>query len=392
MTVPENSMMDTIHHLSEVIGIRPPLSQEEYEATQYIKDYLVQLGIEDIMEQSFFSSQRLVERLFPISLIASIGMTLGTSQRRWKQFIGGLLALFAGYEAKRVQKGQATIAETTILPQRRAENIIVRISPSKHTHHRVALITHVDTDQQRLSAHPKFRAFMPDSASLLSKMSLWGMSLFDKKTPRWMRKLMLAGSIAPSVSILADEIGTPLHGANDNASGIALLLCLAETLIHRPLAHTEVMLAFTACDTLYGRGTAELAAQYGVEWQDAAWIVVDQVGSGELCWISDNRQPPSESVAETLQHIAHQHPEWGIMGRPLSVPNPAEPLLARHLNAVAVMGYERMNSYPEKWRQSKDHFENVDLEAIEKTRQFLSVTLQTIDTKAQEGKEEVVEI
>jgi hypothetical protein len=252
------------------------------------------------------------------------------------------------------------------------------------------LIAHVDTDRQRPSAHPKVRELMPDPASTLSKLTLWGTSLFDKKTPRWLRKLMFAGMITQSALIIADEMGVPLHGANDNASGIALLLCIAETLMHHPLAHTEVILAFTACDTLPGRGTAELAAQYGNEWYEAQWIMVDHIGSGELCWVTDDRQSHPESITEIMQQIAHNKPEWGIMGRPISVPSPTEPLLARHLNAVTVMGYERMSSYPQNWRQTSDDIDDIDLATMEKARQFLSATLIAIDEKARQGMEEAV--
>ena len=390
MTVQENPMMDTIHHLSETIGVRPPLSQQEYEVSQYIKGYLLGLGIDAIEEQSFYSSRRLVDRLLPISIIASMGMAFGISQRRWKQYLGGLLALFAGFESKRAKQGQATIAETTILPQRRAQNTIAYIPPRAQCHKRVILIAHVDTDRQRLSAHPKFRELIPDPANTLSKLALWGTGLFDKKTPRWLRKLMFAGTLAQSALIIADEMSVPLHGAYDNASGIALLLCIAETLMHHPLEHTEVVLAFTACDTLHGRGTAELVAQYGDEWQAAQWIVVDHIGSGELCWVTDDRQPHTESITDIMRQIAHSRPEWGIMGRPISVPCLTEPLLSHHLNAVAVMGYERMSSYPERWRQAEDNFNGIDLAAFEKTRQFLSATLTAIDKKARLGMKEAV--
>ncbi len=389
MTIPENVMMATINHLSQNIGIRPPLSQEEYEAMQYIRDYLSNLGI-NTEEQPFYSSHRLIQRLLPAGLLANLGMALGTSQNRWKRNLGGLISLFAGFEAKRAQQGKPTIAEMTVIPQRRALNLIARILPNGQIQNRVILIAHVDTDKQRLSGHPKIRELIPDLANTLSKISLWGTGLFDKKTPQWLRKLMFGGTLAQSALIAANEIGNPLNGSNDNASGIAVLLCLAETLVHQPLHNTEVILAFTSCDTLYGRGTAELVAQYTNDWHASRWIVVDNVGSGELCWMTDNKLDHSISISNMMQQIAHTKPEWGIMGRSLSVPNPAEPLLARHLNAATVMGYERMSAFPENWRQTTDNIENISLTTLEKTRQFLSATLISIDEQVTQDIEEAL--
>lgn len=389
MTIPENAMMATISHLSQNIGIRPPLSQEEYEAMQYIKDYLSDLGI-NTEEQPFYSSHRLIQRLLPAGLLANLGMALGTSQNRWKRNLGGLISMFAGLEAKRAKQGNPTIAEMTVIPQRRAQNLIARILPSGQIQNRIILIAHVDTDKQRLSAHSKIRELIPDPASTLSKIAFWGTGLFDKKTPRWLRKLMFGGTLAQSALIAANEMGTPLNGSNNNASGIAILLCLAQTLVHQPLHNTEVVLAFTSCDTLYGRGTAELVVQYATDWHYSQWIVVDHVGSGELCWITDNKLDHSNSISKIMQQIAHTKPEWGIMGRSLSVLNPAEPLLARHLNAVAVMGYERMSAFPENWQQASDNMENISLTTLEKTRQFLSATLISIDEQMTQGIKEAL--
>ena len=361
--------------IAELSGARPPLSQEEYEAAQFVKSRLESLGLTDIAEQPFYSSGRLIERIAPVSLLAMAGLWLGLGESRWRRWLGAGLASLAGWSAYQAQQGETTWWEL-FWPQRRSTNIIGCVSPTESVKERVVLIAHLDTDLARLSANPKLRDILPPPTTMLQKLAFGGVSLATENQWRWARKLMLAGVVAHLSLMLADESGAFLDGVNDNAASAGLLLCLAETLVQNPLKQTEIIFAFTGCDTINGRGTAELVEAYGQEWQGAHWIVLDSIGSGELCWELPYREMEIEAV---VSDVAAQHPSWGIIGRHLNSPSPVAPLRSEGCNAISVMGYERSSNFPDYWRQESDTIENLDPDTLTKAWQFLSEILEAVD-------------
>ena len=362
--------------IAELSGARPPLSQEEYEAAQFVKSRLESLGLTDIDEQFFYSSGRLIERIAPVSLLAMAGLWLGLGESRWRRWLGAGLASLAGWSAYQAQHGETTWWEL-FWPQRRSTNVIGRISPTDSIQKRVVLIAHLDTDLARLSANPKLRDILPPPTAMLQKLAVGGVGLATENQWRWARKLMLAGVIAHFSLMLADESGAYLDGVNDNAASAGLLLYLAETLVQNPLKQTEVICAFTGCDTINGRGTAELVEEYGSEWQDADWIVLDSIGSGELCWELPYR---AMVIGDVVSKIAFQNPAWGIIGRNLNTLSPIAPLRSEGLNAIAVMGYERSSNFPDHWRQESDTIENLDPDTLTKVWQFISEILEAVDS------------
>lgn len=372
-----DQMMTDIEWLSNSIGFRPALSHEEAEAVTWIKNRLQSLGLK-VQEQPFYSYGRLIERLGPAGLLAGIGTWLGLGKSRWRQLLGAALTAAAAWSVQQIQTGQPSFWDTW-LPQTRAHNLVVRIAPRRPLQKRVVFIAHLDTDLQRLSAHVKVREWLPAPAQLLQRLATLGATFTSEGSWHWLRKLLLGGILAETALLAVDEMGSYSAGANDNASGVALLLHLAETLAQNPLENTEIVIAFTSCDTLNGRGLAELVAQWGEEWKNAEWISVDCVGAGELCWINEM---PDSNMAQLFTRIARSNPAWGIMGRPLSVPNPVVPLTAHQLQAIALVGYERSVSYPVHWQHAGDTADQIEPASLNKAWKFLQATLEAIDQPA----------
>jgi hypothetical protein len=382
MSVPIDHIVVDIHEICTTLGPRPALSQEEANTAQWVKSRLHGLGIE-VIEQPFYSSGRLIERLGPVGLLTGIGLLAGLGQRRWRHILGMVITAAAAWGARQAQSGQMAFWET-IQPQRRAFNIIGRIPPQGPLQNRVVLIAHLDTDLERLSSYAHWRDMLPSPAWGLQRLAPFGAALTFEARWRWLRKLLVGAALAQTALLIADEMGAYVPGANDNASGVALLLALTETLRQSPLQGTEVVIVFTSCDTLQGRGSAELAAQFGDQWHEANWIVVDSIGAGELCWIPGI---PDTGIVQTMQRVAAAYPAWGIMARLLTVPDPTTPFTTCQLQAAAIMGYERTASVPVNWRQATDTVEHIAPDTLRKARQFLQAVLKEIDCA---GKVEMI--
>ena len=76
-------------------------------------------------------------------------------------------------------------------------------------------------------------------------------------------------------------------GANDNASGVAVTLALAQHLQANPLAHTETYIALTGCEEVGAYGMAAYleahARQLGAE---TVYIILDQIGAGRIKFLT----------------------------------------------------------------------------------------------------------
>ncbi|MCW5850033.1 MAG: M20/M25/M40 family metallo-hydrolase [Anaerolineae bacterium] len=109
-------------------------------------------------------------------------------------------------------------------------------------------------------------------------------------------------------------------GANDNASGAATVLAVAERLAQSPLDHTEVWVVNTGCEELGAYGSAAFLDRHGDELRDALFINFDQLGVGE----------PTLNLSEGLVYPIHYTPELLQMAREVAVgPNPPPPFPTR---------------------------------------------------------------
>lgn len=372
-------MQQDIQHFAVKIGSRPPLSAEADAAAQYVVDRLGDMDIETWRE-TFFSPSSTWQQLQPQLALALTSLAISTRPRAWLRQLGVPLAVLAAWGGRQVMDGQAAWWDM-VVPQERADNVLARIPASETMRQRVVLVAHVDSEKIRFSSQPIIRQWLPNPNRALQQLVLWSATIPTNSAWIPLRHGMRAAVIGLSALLALDEQSDLGDGANDNASGVAVLLALAEQLKANPLPHTEVIFAFTNSDTVNGRGTAEIATQHLDEWKDAYWIVLDSVGAGELCWIQDDSSnQPEYTILRHVMAAASQHRTEGIMGRSLAVPNPARPLLTHHLNAVGIMGYDRADNVPVGWRTAEDAPSVIDDVALDKAQRFVTSILQSIET------------
>lgn len=379
---PIDRLCDIITHLSQ--NPRPPRSAEELAAARYIQEQLELLDVESIEELPFFSIGRMSERVTAAGLLAGAGMLIGAADAKWRRITGALLVLAAALSAREILKGQAPPWEA-LWPQRRSQNIVGRIAAGQDQRERVVLLAHLDTDLQRLTARPEIREYAPYLYAGLPNTALLGTILTLLNAPSWLKQLLAYALFGGAGLSVANELGASTTGANDNGAGVAMLLALAEQLAKEPLDHTEVVLAFTGCGTVAGQGAAEIVKQYGDEWRDALWLSVDNIGAGELCWVTSHgwsntiRYKPHPEVHDRLTRIASANPHLGIMGRPMTTLDDVAPLRDANLKAAAIMGYERASGIPKHWQQDGDTADQIEPDTLSRTWEFLWAILRDID-------------
>jgi hypothetical protein len=91
--------------------------------------------------------------------------------------------------------------------------------------------------------------------------------------------LAMAGAVA--YNALAGEYS---RGANDNASGVAVLLGLARRLGENPLAEADVHLVATGSNYSWMSGARQFLATHKLDRATTFFLNVDRVGRGALCY------------------------------------------------------------------------------------------------------------
>ncbi|MDP2948969.1 MAG: M20/M25/M40 family metallo-hydrolase, partial [Chloroflexota bacterium] len=176
-------------------------------------------------------------------------------------------------------------------------------------------------------------------------------------------------------------------GANDNATGAALVLALAEQLQREPLANTEVWALCSGCEEVGCYGAAAFIREHLQELRDARFITLDSVGgpgSGP-CYITREgmtrayRSDPG--LLALAGQIAAQRPELGAYAKVMSlgftegaigIKNGLPSLTFVNLRPDGVLPY---------WHRPDDVFEHVDADVLARTQAFLWELLQRIDTR-----------
>ena len=352
-----NQILHDIQVLSDQIGPRPPLSQAVFDAQAHIETRLAAHHI-DIKRQKFYSSDNQMLRLAPAVISSIIGLWMTGHKYRWLRVPGLNLLGLSAWAVRQARSGTPTWYENA-LPQQPAENLIATIPAAQNMRRRVVIVAHVDTDRQRMSSQSGLRHWLGDAYSSLERVPMLAMGLPLSGARPLRRLLSLAGG-AQLARLVADEVGEHVAGANDNASGVAMLLALADYFAANPLTDTELVMIFTEADTLGSRGLEAVIHDYGEQWKDAHWIVLDSIGAGELCWVVNDTQRPPRPIEEWLARVANLNRQWGLMGRQLAIPDPASALQVQHFDALTLSGYQRDDDTPVMWRNQHDVTDNIE--------------------------------
>lgn len=374
-----NDILQDIQTLANDIGPRPPLSQGMLNALDFVEQRLKMLGFAP-KRDVFFSPEHLFMRWAPAGVLTIAGIWLSGLQNRWLRPIGvGLLGI-AAWGARQTRLGTPTWYEQ-LMVQHPAENLYATLPASGERRERLVFIAHIDSDRHRLMSSAQLRNFLGDACTTIERLPTLAVTLPQGKA-HWVRRSMAAFTAVQLTRLLLDEGGTPLPGANDNASGVAILLALAAALNETPLQHTEVVLAFTEADTLSTRGLEALLHEHRDDWQDARWIVLDSVGAGELCWVVNDTTRPERALEKLVQQLADANRHWGLFGRPLAMPDPSAPLQSEHFDTLVLVGYQRETDYAVQWRTRGDATDIIEPDTLAKTWDVLWSLVERIEEGA----------
>lgn len=179
-----------------------------------------------------------------------------------------------------------------LLPRRGSQTLFATSDSAPARGPAILLSAHYDTQRAALLFEPgrerRLRAsFALAYAAMGFALVLSLLASLVVSTPILLaaQVLVAAALLATGGWFLASAHGRPfVNGANDNGSGVALLLSAAERLHQRPLAGVRLCLALTGAEEVGERGMAALLAarNRALGPQSTVVINLDNLGSGAL--------------------------------------------------------------------------------------------------------------
>ncbi|MCL5996554.1 MAG: M28 family metallopeptidase [Chloroflexi bacterium] len=393
--------LDYIRDLTEVIGPRGSTSEEEAKAADYAADQLKQIGLAP-QRQTFLSA---TSAYAPYALFA--GLALLSIVLFWQpQPVGAAGAA--------VLTGTALVSLILellfrsnllrwCLPVDESQNVFATVpcvahstsadeSPAQRCAQTVVITAHLDTHRTPLVFHSPawlkvFRLLMPlgiGSAVLLLVLFVIGVFVSDAI----LRQIaLLPGAVLLAVFVLmvqADQ--TPYtKGADDNASGVATVLLLAERLVQAPLQHTAVTVVFTGCEEVACYGADAYLQEHGPELRNAIHLVIDQVGGAGTvpCVVRGERflapAPSDPGLLAIADRVVAEHPELDATTLNLSTAYGELSIGVKHDLRTIALGSLRKDGTSPHWHKASDTLENVDVAVLERSLELAWQLLRGID-------------
>lgn len=400
------STLRHIEHFTNTIGPRGSTTPKEAEAHEYCAATLEGLGYEAHRE-SFMSPTSgwlpyaLAEGALLVAVALFVLLGRGPDGRA-----GALAAIVLALVVNVSFFLHLTHRDSPLLwfiPFERSQNVWAVARPSGEERGRVVITGHVDTHRAALAMQSPalWRVFqilslLVGAANLvLLAVFVWGL-LTPDSLPRTIALIAAILPVAGLVFSVQPDFSPFVKGANDNASGAAAVLALAERLKAEPLAHTAVYLVNTGCEEVGCFGLIDFIDRHaGGDVPDADYLVLDNIaGKGsDVNYVVDETLllfPVSSDpeLVKLAEQVAKVHSD--LKAKPFHYKGLYSELSVAVTHgqfALGLLNFDPATKMPPNFHTTRDDMSNIDPAVLERSEQFAWALLQKIDSEQEAAPE-----
>ncbi|MBI4788317.1 MAG: M20/M25/M40 family metallo-hydrolase [Chloroflexi bacterium] len=370
--------LDTVRILSEEIGPRPSASANERHAADWVAQQLRGLGFAVECEPFravasfsyaygiFFGLFVVAAAVYPVSTLAAVLLCFAA------------LVLFA-LEASSVE------VLTRILPKGTSQNVVGVLRRRGAVKRKLVLTAHLDSARSAILWHPRivphFRTiFLLIATAMLAEFALYAVGLVTGASWVWGVSLVPAALLALTVLIFVDRETRYMHtrGANDNASGVALMLATAAKLAHEPLAETEVWAVGTGCEESGAFGILRFLERHPFDKTATLFLNFDNIGAGRVSYVTGEGLLFTLKADEQLVEIASAVAEDAAPIVYKTLPTDNTTTLTKGYRGMSLMAFDSRGVLP-NWHWRTDTIENVDSHTLTRAVDFAVRIARQID-------------
>jgi uncharacterized metal-binding protein len=380
--------MHGVQELLKGIGPRGSATEGEHNAANVVAEQLVELGLQP--ERHAFVSA--TSAYSPLAVAA--GAVLVSVFLFWQpqSAAAAAAALLAGATliAAVLELKSRDNPLRWVVPTGNGASIFARSSGSDAQRPAMLVTAHLDTARTpALLRSPGARGFARALIYLTLAATTALVVLYVVGTTSGARALREIALIPAAVVLLAfvlllQAANSPYsEGANDNASGVAVALALAERVIDQPLANHDVVFAFTGCAEVGGYGLNALLKGPLATQRPAAHVIVDAVAgqSGQALGPTVDGRAANARLIAVADGVIARCPELNARAARAAVAPPELSLSARRGVPALALSALAADGLPPNWRSQTDTTANVDPVTLERAAEFAWQLLRALDAE-----------
>lgn len=383
-------------HLSKKIGARGPGSDGERAAASYILRCLSRSNIE-VEVESFSTWDSDFQAIVVLHLLAVFAFL----SFRFSFALSLIVSLFVFLVFQMETYSWAVVSRLS--RRSPASNIVGRVKPREEPVQLVLLAANYDTTRSSPLGSPRmsraYRAlyilsFVSITMVLVLSIGGTGASLLNISDNVIFLAWLLFSPFALYLLALAflmawgESRKQPTAGANDNASGVGVMLSVLAAIAANPLENTEVWGVATARGGAGGRGMVHFLRRHRSELRSASIINIDHVGRGPTRVLT--REGPmlgfraSRKLVSLIFNAAAGSKSVKLeKGKCRVKKSDALVAVARGYRAVTIAGGAG-GTYP-GWRHFDDTCDRIQRGALDRAARIVQLTLDELDESVSPG-------
>ena len=385
------SIKKHVEHLSVAIGPRGSTTPNEKQATEYAEQVYRRLGLDPVVEQ--FRSAK--SAWLPFALGAGL-VLVGESLYLFGGFYGLLIAAIISIIALSSLVLELTFSSNLyrwVLPKGESQNVSVKVPSTGPTRKTLILIGHIDTHRTPIAYRsPRWVAFFRTltTTTFASVVLLLLLYISDFFFDFFIIQLLTLVFSIPVIILFLIAISADrtdyTAGANDNASGTAIVMGLVERALKSPLKTTDLWGINSGCEEVGAYGAMAWIEQHRHEIDSAIFLTIDNVGGKgtDPCYLTKETlifpYESDPSLIELAEGLSRENPELGARPHEMKAAYTEGALgIKAGLRCLTFVNYTKAGLIPD-WHQPSDVFENVDWDVVQRTEEFVWMLVQRIDS------------
>jgi hypothetical protein len=365
--------------LAAEIGPRGACTPAEKKAAAYVQERFEGMGLETGVQE--FRSITTYSWLYVIYL--GVVAACGYLSKWYPYYVAPVAVVMAVLFALDLETFGVV---SRVLPHGTSRNVIARTG-SDDGKVRMVVVAHYDSARAALSFHPKLVGNFRMSFSMMiggifatAALALANMIVYaaggHTNLGVWIATAVVSTYLLFPLFIMIHREAamdfTP--GANDNASGVATMLALADKVSEQADDMPGVMFVATGAEEVGTAGMIEFLKVHGDSVKDSLIVNLDNLGTGHVCYIDCEGMLLGHGSSPVLLWLSDRVardkklPVWRAGYRLLSTD--ATPALARGYQAMSVMAFDDEGRLP-NWHWQTDTVDMIEIENIEAARAFL---------------------
>lgn len=292
------------------------------------------------------------------------------------------LAEFTGYSVM-----------SRFLPQYETQNVMARFL-SRDPRRLLIVTSHYDSPKATSFTEPSRARWLRWAhivivlcmLTVLVTCAADGMLVLDGSPYRvdiWLRWTCVALLMSAAMTLYMGELNAEfVSGAVNNASGVAVLLQLAERLKESPPERTDVWLVATGSKETWLNGMRQLLVGLRLDKARTYFLNVANVGAGDLRYVTgEGMMHVFPSSKELLREARALAPEYGaepIVYR--GFPTDALVPLARGYKSMTVMATD-LHGLPAHWNWHSDAVSEVKMDVLSRAAGYVEAIVRRLDSR-----------